>query len=144
MKEWGVYDDATIIITGDHGSAISDTKMLDGIRTTALFVKQSGSASGDVKRSSAQVCQDNLWATIFRSEGIKTKKDYGKSVFDIKEGDDQLRIYLWHMSVTEKDDEAGTEKKYFIEFEYKIMGSALDFENWVIARQTQYDRTMYA
>ena len=29
MKEWGVYDNATIIITGDHGSAIKDEKPLD-------------------------------------------------------------------------------------------------------------------
>ncbi|MBQ7646397.1 MAG: sulfatase-like hydrolase/transferase, partial [Clostridia bacterium] len=140
MKEWGVYDDATIIITGDHGSAISDKKPLDGIRTTALFVKPKGSSGSELKKSSAQVCHDNMWPTIFQSAGISTKTDYGKSVFDIKEGEDMERTYLWHAMITDEE----TKNKSFIEYRYTIKGSALDFNNWEITDQKEYDKYLYA
>ena len=140
MKNSGVYDDATIIITGDHGSALSDTKVLDGIRTTALFVKPSGKGSGNITRSSAQVSHDNLWATIFQSEGIEPQNDYGASIFDIPADAQMTRVYNWHMFV--KDPE--TEKWSYIDYKYTITGSALDFANWTVTGEVKYDRSVYS
>ena len=139
MKEWGVYDNATIIITGDHGAAISDAKPLDGIRTTALFVKSSGSGKGNIVRSSSPVCHDNLWATIFKSEGINTSKSCGTSVFDAEESSQAKRTYLWHAFVKDEDD-----KTVYVEYKYTIIGSALDFNNWTLTETKQYDKSLYA
>ncbi len=122
MKEMGIYENSTIIITGDHASAVSDTKDVEGVRLTTLLVKQSGESKGDIKINPAQVSQDNLWATIFKSEGIKTEKDYGKSVFEIDPKEERVRYYHFQKT-NDGDDEIVT---------YKISGSGRDFDNWEI------------
>ena len=80
LKELGLYEDATIIITGDHASAISDTKDLSGSRVTALMVKKKGESGTPMAVNSAPVEQGQLLATIFQSEGITPKNDYGTSI----------------------------------------------------------------
>ena len=131
MKRLGLYEDATIVITGDHPAAISDTKLIgqtgyssdNGTRVTAMLFKRSGESEGELKTSTAQISQDELWNTIYESEGLTSLKS-GNSFFDISEGENRVRRYLFEMSVTLEDKSRADEI-----VEYKITGSARKAEN---------------
>ena len=84
MKRLGIYDDATIVITGDHANAVSDYTIIggegateaesdgnderavtdgeeerdSGTRVTSMFFKRSGDSETPLATSSAQVSQD--------------------------------------------------------------------------------------
>lgn len=133
MKRLGVYDDATIVITGDHPAALSDTKLIgeasksdNGTRVTAMLFKKSGDSGTALKTSTAQISQDELWATIYESEGLKSLKT-GESFFDIPEGVDRERRYLFELSVTREDKSRADEI-----VTYKIVGTARNRDNWSI------------
>ena len=119
MKKLGVYKDATIIITGDHADPKNDYGTIDASRLTALFVKPSGVGDNNegLKISSAQVSHENLWGTIFKSEGIEVS-GFKPSVFDVSETENQNRTYVW-----DYHNRAYTK---FYRCEYKINGSASD------------------
>lgn len=142
MKRLGIYKDATIIITGDHADPLFDYGELDAPRLTALFVKPSGEGENErvnnasFKISTAQVSHDNLWGTIFKSEGINVS-GFAPSVFDVNENEDQVRTYLW-----DYHDRAYT--KYW-ECKYQIVGSARDFDNWNLNNEniTLVERDLY-
>lgn len=132
MKALGVYDDATIVITGDHAAALSDSKYIgkasssdDGTRVTTMLFKRSGDSGTALVRSEAQVSQDELWATIFESEGMLSEKK-GESFFDIPEGEERERRYLFYMYKNTKNNNLA----YSQVIEYKITGTANDPENW--------------
>lgn len=87
MKRLGVYNDATIIITGDHSAP--------NLQRTALFVKPSGSGDEELQYSSAQVSSTQLWASIFESEGIYADSTEGiPGYFDIEEDLDTTRYLV--------------------------------------------------
>lgn len=130
MKRLGVYDDATIVITGDHGSPISDKREVLESRLTALFVKPSGSGDAPLKRSSAQVSHEDFWATILKSEGLEFAEDYGTSVFDVPEGTNRVRYHRWHTYLLESLDE----------YVYEINGPGSDFRNWKEIAHEHYDK----
>ncbi len=138
MKANGLYEDATIIITGDHASALSDSKMIgsanskdDGTRVTAMLFKKSGDAGTPLATSSAQISQDELWSTIFESEGLLEEKN-GESFFEIPEGVDRERRYVFEMYKNSKNNDL----KYNRVYEYKIVGNANLSESWEIVKET--------
>ena len=173
MKRLGIYDDATIVITGDHADAVSDYALIggageveggedesesgsestsetelegsegearsgdsgreqdNGTRVTAMFFKASGASGTPLAISSAQVSQDELWNTIFESEGLLEAKE-GESFFDIPEGEDRERRYL--LQLTAKPAVNDLEQDQIVE--YKITGTARDPENWEIVSRT--------
>lgn len=121
LKENGLYKDATIIITGDHSrpvSDISDVLSTGKTRRTALFVKTSGSDEGFAV-SEAPTSHEDIWATIFRSEGIGYNGE-GVSMSSLKENENRERTYVWHTYST----------GIMYEYVYKINGPAKDFANW--------------
>ena len=130
MKRLGVYDDATIIITGDHCAAHNDTRPIWQPRLTALFVKPSGSGEGPCKVSTAQVAHDQIWATIFKSEGITIEKDYGETVFEVPEGENRTRYHIWQTYMRGSLDE----------YVYEVTGPGKDFANWKEPTPTHYDK----
>ena len=126
LKREGLYEDATIIITGDHARAISDKRDVEAARVTALFVKERGEAGKALAYSSAPVCQENLRAEIVKSAGVVTEHDYGLAFSDIAEDADITRKYCF-----EKTLEDGTHQIV----EYRVTGDANDFSNWeLVAR----------
>lgn len=120
MRRLGVYEDSTIVITGDHPSARDDGEIPTQPRITSLFVKQSGRSDEPLEYSHAQVCQDNLIATLVKSAGIETENDYGKSYFDIGEGENVTRHHIFELY------DAG--KTRLIDF--AVTGKGSDFSNW--------------
>ena len=137
MKRLGVYDNSTIIITGDHGFADSRTGDLIMDKITALFVKRAGETEAKVKKSKAQVSHDNLWATIFASEGIAfDEAEFGKSVFDVDENEDQVRSHVW-----QKFDPLYT---HYEEQVFEIKGTAREFKNWTIKSKKKINKELYS
>lgn len=137
MKRLGVYDNSTIIITGDHGFEDSRTGDLIMDKITALFVKRAGETEAKVKKSKAQVSHDNLWATIFASEGIAfDEAEFGKSVFDVDENEDQVRSHVW-----QKFDPLYT---HYEEQVFEIKGTAREFKNWTIKSKKKINKELYS
>lgn len=138
MKRLGVYEDATIIITGDHAYAVSDTEPVADKRITAMFVKPSGVSEGAIVTSNAPTCHDDVWPTIFASEGLKHYPEVqGRSMLDIGENEQREREYIFHRLVSGKNE--GPMEEIF----YKITGSARDFSNWEIVERKTHDIGVY-
>ena len=137
-----LYHDSTIIILGDHGRVKMRTAMFDESMLTALFVKPSGKSGGPLKISDAPVSHENLWATIFQSEGIDyDRAEFGDSVFDIEklpqnEKNEYVRKFLWNKRRVDFDS--------YDCVEYKIVGNARDFENWSVDKTTYYAHPLFA
>lgn len=123
LRAAGLYEDATIIITGDHARAISDKRDVEASRVTALFVKEKGASKSALAYSSAPVSQANLRASIVKSAGIETDFDYGEAFSEVAEDADVVRKYCF-----EKTLEDGTHQIV----EYAVRGDANDFNNWEI------------
>ena len=137
MKRLGVYNNSTIIITGDHGFEDSRTGDLIMDKITALFVKPAGETHKQIKTSKAQVSHDNLWATIFKSEGITfDEAEFGKSVFDVDENVDQVRSHVW-----QKFDPLYT---HYEEQIFEIKGTAREFKNWKMISKKKVNKELYS
>ena len=126
LKAMGAYENATIIITGDHANPVYDTKDVQSTKNTALLVKEKGQYGTDFKESEAPVCQENLIPTIIKSSGVKASADYGKAYSEISEDEVITRKYLFEKSIEENDEN----KDEIVE--YEITGSARDFNNWKV------------
>ena len=129
MKDAGVYDNATIVITGDHSTPINDFASLSEPSRTALFFKPSNSGNSALKQSNAQVSHDNVWPAIFQSEGIAVPSSLGKSLLDINENEQTTRYHYWH-----------TYGLAFSEYKYEVKGSSKDFANWHLVDSKHFDR----
>ena len=127
MKRLGVYDDATIVITGDHPSAVTDHEIPWQPRLTSLFVKPSGSSGTPLKYSKAQVSQDNLIPTLIESAGVSTNRKYGRGYFDVPEGENVTRHHKFELSGEDSNDVT------IIDLE--VTGDGTDFSNWRVKSQ---------
>ena len=121
MKELGIYDDATIIITGDHGAAVSDLKPLQKATRVGLFYKPAG-ASGTLKQSAAPVTTSQVAATVVKAAG-GDHGAYGPALDEVAENADITRVYY----KTVCDPETFRETQLCI---YHVVGDAADFDNW--------------
>ncbi len=135
MKRLGVYENATIIITGDHANIRSDTKQPDDAYVTALFVKPAGVAEGEIKNNYAQLDVDNVLATIKQAAGLATDVP---TVFQVPEGEEQVRTLMFQRSYK---NEAG--KTVYENIEYEIRGNGKDFANWTIVERTELGKSIY-
>ena len=82
LKEAGVYDDATIIISADHG-------YFECFQTVGM-IKLSGETRDEMEVSSAPVAQEDVIPTIISVLG-EDYSDYGTTFFDWSEGDRRVR-----------------------------------------------------
>ena len=123
MKELGIYDDATIIITGDHGAAMNDYKPLIKATRIGLFYKPSGASGTPLQYSKAPVSVKNIPATLAKAIGAEYSS-FGTPLDEVSEDADITRIY--YKSVC---DENYVETQVCV---YEVTGDAADFENWVL------------
>jgi len=140
LKELGLYEDATIIISGDHAyNQGSDELMLNdesksGPFLTALFVKPSGCAGEPLKTSSAPIAQADVMAAILQSENIKTDLDFGRSLFDVSENEVRERKIYFQSQKADGNYE---------DVVFKVTGSGRDLKNWVIESRGKYVGDIY-
>ncbi len=127
LKGFGLYEDATIVITGDHPTPIDDYVEPSEPRLTALFVKPAGRSEEPLQTSSAQVCEANLIPTLVRSAGLHTSHDYGPGYFDVAEGQVTERHHLFELTYGDGSSAL---------VDYTVRGKGSDFDNWRITGRT--------
>ncbi len=134
MKRLGVYENSTVIITGDHASAVRDKTPVEGARVTTLLVKESGKSSGATVTNTAEACQDDIWATVFESEKLEGYPECkGTAVFLLDENAVRERRYIFHRYIDSESAE---------EMTYRIKGNANVFSNWELVG-SRYIRGIY-
>lgn len=122
LKKLNKYDDATIIITADHGQGnILDSEKSSGKpdRTSRpiFIIKEANEHSNKMKISYAPVSQAELIPTIMQAMGLEWQK-YGRTFKDIQENEERERTYV------------DIYRNFVIQ--YVINGDASDIENWNI------------
>ena len=82
MKALGLYDDATIIITADHGDKGTNMQVV-------YWIKQAGEHHDSIPVTAAPISHDDFPGTILSLIGADYP--YGKSIFDWHDGDVRQR-----------------------------------------------------
>lgn len=141
-----LYDDATIIIVGDHGKTGDRLKNLSDPMVTAMFVKPRKSSIAvwptEMQISNAPVSQASIWPTIFESEKI----DYDKSLFEAESvfwahynfqrtGLYPERKFDWTKRV------AGMSSYKLVP--YTVNGRARDLKNWTRGDEVTIDHPLF-
>lgn len=135
LKEQGLYENATIVILGDHDDIVSEAE-LNEAHVTALWVKESGSAGKPMTTSSAPVSHADLFATVLKSEGLDSS-EWGESVFEIAEDSNRPRKYYYQGCF-------GTDgNKYYMCSEFEIRGEAKNYDNWERVEHYRLNRYIY-
>ena len=125
MKELGVYDSSTIIVTADHGKWYL-TEQIGESTSPIMLVKPARDASSqDSERqpvvvSEMPVSHFDFHATVIDAMGGDASQ-YGQTVF--QSNDPNRTRYYYMTAVT-------PEQVYVAIKEYAITGDALDFSNW--------------
>ena len=126
MKRLGIYKNASILITGDHGEPMNDYSPLKKQTRVGFFYKPAGSAGTALKTSHAPISFKNVPASLAKSAGVKDYKKYGTPIEDVAENANVTR-YSYKTLV-----EGSTEKTLLV---YQVTGDAANFKNWKIVRQ---------
>lgn len=121
MRELGIYDDATILILGDHGSAVRDTTDLQKATRIGLFYKPAGS-TGPLTQSAAPVSAQNIAPTIVKAAGLDWGP-YGTALEEVAEDAHITRVYYKSQCPS---GSYGENKVY----RYAVTGDAARMENW--------------
>ncbi len=129
MKEAGVYEDATIIITGDHPTHLL-YKQLEKPMLVGLFVKPSGSAGEALQTSNAPVSLENIRASCVNAAGGDGAA-WGKGYFEVGEDEQVERDYFNRYT-------DGDTREHHVAH-YSIRGDAQDWDNWELVELIPYD-----
>ena len=120
LKELGVYDNTTIIITADHGDWVSSMDLPTYGSQPFLFYKAAGATGSEITISTQPVSHANYFATVLEAMGGNTSA-YEKSYGELTEDDNQTRVF-YHIH----SDGSYTRDL----LKYEITGDVRDFENW--------------
>lgn len=124
LKELGLYDEATIVVTADHGEwYLADE--ITGPTAPLLMVKPSteaGGSSAPVKTSDVPTGHVDLARTLIEAMGGDGSAYGGMNVFDV--GDEPRTRYYCATSVV------GPEHEYTYIKQWEITGDVLDWESW--------------
>ena len=129
MKALGIYDDALIIVTADHGIAgrggDGPSPEKQSAATVLMMVKYPGSdLSQPLKTDRSPVSHADIYATVEEALGVANGGyGSGKTLHDFTEGEERERLY--YHSVLRSDEEG----EIFLR-EYQVDGDAEDFSNW--------------
>ncbi|MBQ8524242.1 MAG: sulfatase-like hydrolase/transferase [Clostridia bacterium] len=119
MKELGIYEKSAIIITADHGRAMSDIHPLQKETRVGLFYKPSGSAGTPLAESKAPISTYNIAASIMKEAGADYSA-YGRAIDEV--GEDEIITRTYYKTVV------GPPNYIYV---YEVTGDASVFENWV-------------
>ena len=132
LKDLGVYDQSTIVITADHGVWPWNHETLTKTTSPILLVKPAGAdTSQPLQTSEVPTGHLDLPATLEWSVGAWNGSEAGATgsstvnaggvpVFDVTD-DDRPRYFYWN-------DHDGKIDHHFVE--YEVDGEANDFSNW--------------
>lgn len=89
LKEMGLYDDAVIIVTADHGEHLKPNN------TPIWYIKPAGAHNDEMQYSAAPIHHSDYLATVIEAAGLKRESDgdlFGRSIFDIPEDEQRERL----------------------------------------------------
>ncbi len=122
LKKLGLYDEATIIVTADHGVwHLTDDPPRNPV-SPIMLVKPSnglGAKRASVQKSDMPVSHDDLHSTVIGAMGGDGKK-YGTTFFEVN---DPNRVRYYDSTTT-----AGDLGQRFVE--YAITGDIMSMRNW--------------
>lgn len=124
LKALGVYDDATIVVTADHGEWYLADEITQPT-SPMMLVKPStetGGSSEPVKVSSVPTGHVDLAATLLEAAGGDASAYGGMNMFDVPDGE-RPRSYNATSVV-------GPEHEYTFIKQWEINGDALYWEDW--------------
>ena len=84
LKAQGVYDDATIIVTSDHGDKENSMQIM-------YFIKEAGVHRQEMAVSSAPISHKEMLGTLLRNMGVKSDLP---SIYDIPEDEPRERTVM--------------------------------------------------
>lgn len=118
LKDLGVYDKTTIIITADHGSSGGGSTLDIPMNTGCIMlVKPANAKAGEkLKVSDAPVCHEDLFATAIHSLG-GDHAQFGRSIYEIGEDEQRERLYYYSALYSDTDGE-------IVLREYALKGNA--------------------
>lgn len=137
MKRMGVYENATILILGDHCNIGSDTALPNKPHVTTLLAKPAGVSEGELKESKAQVGTSDVLATVLVAAGSDKATDFGENIFDIPEHALRPRRYLFQLV------QGTLYEGNYINAEYEILGSGKDLNNWHLRQEMDLHKNIY-
>lgn len=128
LKELGLYDDATIIVTSDHGGP-TDPQMI-------FFIKEANETHDEMRVTNAPITLRELLPTIAKSVGANYEQ-YGKTIYDFSENEQRERV-LWERGTSNKfpalmnysNTQYGLENVFVV---YKYTGDYDDLLEQIIA-----------
>lgn len=127
LKEMGLYDDAFIIVTADHGRHTSN--FTEAAATPIFMVKEAGKTHEKMEITNAPQYHADLLATYLYAAGLYTEEDravYGNTVFDYKEDEERERIWYDHTSDDSKPNPNNAACNVY--YAYKYTGDADDLK----------------
>ncbi len=123
MRELGIYEDSTIIITTDHGySGGGEGYMPHETAVPLTIVKPAGGNEEKLTCSDAPVSHTEFIPTVLDGFGMDYTR-YGRTFFEVDENEERKRLY-YHSSLP--SDEIGETKLR----EYEIDGDARDAKSY--------------
>lgn len=137
MKRMGVYEDATILILGDHCHIGSDTALPNKPHVTTLLAKPAGVSEGKMNESKAQVAAADVLATVLVAAGSDKAADFGENIFDIPEDENRSRRYLFQLV------QGTLYEGNYINAEYEILGPGRDLDSWHLREQDDLHKNIY-
>ena len=124
LKELGVYDNSTIVITADHGDYDWSAKLKQPV-SPILLVKPAGADSAvPCQVSEVPTGHMDYAATIREAVGLNVQEP---TVFEV--GDEPRVRYFYNNEQDQTPDSAHADLG---EWEYKVDGHALDFSSWTM------------
>ena len=123
LKEKGLYEDSTIIITADHGQNYFDRPSvakelgLEMVSCPIMFVKNKGDYGDGLIESSAPISHEEIIPTILEVM-LGDTCGYGRTISEIAEDESRERTFVYG-------------RHHDIPFvKYVISGDAMNIENW--------------
>ncbi len=132
LKDKGLYDEATIIITGDHPSGYDTFTEIKETRQVGLFFKPSQTETESkepLKTSMAKVEQKNIMPSIFHSIGVQSAIATQKGDTPLHLTDSADRKHIWHTYYCD-----------VTEYVYSIRGVGSDLSNWHLVSEKKYNK----
>ncbi len=127
LKEMGLYDDAFIIVTADHGRHTSN--FTEAAATPIYMVKEAGKTHEKMEITNAPQYHADFLATYLYAAGLYTESDreiYGNTVFDFKEDEERERIWYDHTSDDSKPNPNNASCNVY--YAYKYTGNTDDLK----------------
>ena len=118
MKELGAYENATIVITADHGDWVASHELTTMVSCPVMLVKQRGDMWSDLRISDKQISHANLIATLVEAVGADASA-YGPTLADAPQEAARLTYHI--TTIEDRVKEV---------WEFEVVGDANDIANW--------------